>query len=464
MGQESLENGHLLTDLGERSGDIALQCSETAGFLGELTRRIEADSSRLGELQSNMATLALSQNESVLAAQELSLTARRAGTIIAQGHDAIGRSLGQITELIENVTGLEGHLRQFLHVIETVGDISDQLGAVARQTRLLGVNAAIEAARGGEATQGFAVVADEIRRLAGQAGDAAASVGDKLGQLDRDARQLIGGVEANILRGRDVGSDIDTLRISMAEIASLVTQFGERSDRIVTCTDEADSDVAALRQGLTRFSQSSTESAARVETARGHLESLEGMANAMLNTSAHSGHVTRNSRYIAMAEEGAEEVQALIAEALADRRIDIGGLFDTAYRPLPGSGPVQYDNGFTAFADRFVRPLLDRRTAQDSAIIGCCLIDMNGYLPTHISARSQPQRPGQTRWNMEHARNRQIFMDSQTRRALDGEGDFFLFTYRQDLGEGRYRALRSVFVPLTFGGRRWGLYEAGYLI
>ena len=92
------------------------------------------------------------------------------------------------------------------------------------------------------------------------------------------------------------------------------------------------------------------------------------------------------------------------------------------------------------------------------------MIDMNGYLPTHISTRSQPQRPGDPRWNMEHARNRQMFMDSQTRRALDGEGDFFLFTYRQDLGEGRYRALRSVFVPLVFEGRRWGLYEVGYLI
>src|SRR3546814_5441887 len=51
-----------------------------------------------------------------------------------------------VTVLIENVTGLEGHLRQFLDVIETVGDISGQLGAIARQTRLLGVNAAIEAA------------------------------------------------------------------------------------------------------------------------------------------------------------------------------------------------------------------------------------------------------------------------------------------------------------------------------
>ena len=78
--------------------------------------------------------------------------------------------------------------------------------------------------------------------------------------------------------------------------------------------------------------------------------------------------------------------------------------------------------------------------------------------------RESEQRPGAREWNMDHARNRQIFMDGQTRRALDGEGDFFLFTYRQDLGEGRYRALRSVFVPLVFAGRRWGVYEVGYLI
>jgi methyl-accepting chemotaxis protein len=454
----------MLSDLGERSGDIALQCSETAGFLSELMQRINGDSRHLVQLQANMATLADNQGESVAAAQELSLTARRAGQMIAQGNQVAGLSLDEVTGLIAHVAGLEAHLHRFLTVIEAVGGISDELGAIARQTRLLGVNAAIEAARGGEETQGFAVVAEEIRRLAGQAGESAASVGDKLGQLDRDARSLIGGVEANIVRGRDVGAHIDTLRATMAEIASLVTQFRDRSQSIVACTDAASGDVTALREGLVRFSQSATHNAGGVETARAQLDRLEGMANAMLNISAHSGQRTRNSRYIALAEEGADEVQALIARAIERGDLSMAALFDTGYRAVPGTDPVQHENGFTPFADGWIRPLLDRRTAQDAAIVGCCLIDMNGYLPTHISARSQPQRAGGRQWNMEHARNRQMFMDAQTRRALDEEGDFFLFTYRQDLGEGRYRALRSVFVPLVIDGRRWGLYEVGYLI
>lgn len=453
-----------LADLGERSGDIALQCSETLGYLSDINRRSQQDSERLSALQATMARLAGSQGESVAAAQELSQTAGRAARIIAEGHEAVTVSLAQVTSLVDHVTGLEGDLRRCLAVIESVGGVSDQLGMIARQTRLLGVNAAIEAARGGEATRGFAVVADEIRRLAEQAGASAADVGAQLGMLDRDARKLLGGVEDNIGRGRAVGVHIDTVRTAMAEVAAMVTQFGDRSRSIVRCTDEADRDVVALGQGLDVFSRNAVESVARVDVARGQLEALEGLANAMLNNAAHAGGRTRNSRYLALAEEGAANVSALIADALERGELSVDALFDTDYRQVPGTEPAQYETRFTAFADAAIRPMLDRRTAEDPAIVGCCVIDMNGYLPTHVTARSQPQRAGELAWNMEHARNRQIFMDGQPRRALDEDGDFFLFTYRQDLGEGRYRALRSVFVPLHFAGRRWGVYEVGYLI
>ena len=441
-----------------------MQCSETAGFLGEVDHRILADSARLDRLQANMVRLVESQGESVAAAQELSQTARRAQQIVADGHDVISLSLNEVTALVDHVTGMEGQLRRFLAVIEAVGDVSGQLNAIARQTRLLGVNAAIEAARGGEATRGFAVVADEIRRLAEQAGESSASVAAKLGQLDQDARTLIHGVEGNILRGRGVGTHIDQLRLRLADMASLVTQFGERSGTIVDCTDTASREVDALTQGLGEFSLSARESTARVGAARAQLEALEQMANAMLNTAAHGGQTTRNSRYIALAQQGAEAVRLAVGGALDRGALSLEALFDTDYQRIEGSDPAQYLTGFTAFADGSLRPLLDHQSAQDDAVVGCCLIDMNGYLPTHISARSQPQRPGEGLWNMEHARNRQIFMDAQTRRALDGADDFFVCTYRQDLGEGRYRALRSVFVPLIFGGRRWGLYEVGYLI
>ncbi|MBK5264190.1 MAG: methyl-accepting chemotaxis protein [Alphaproteobacteria bacterium] len=457
-------DGELLADLGERCGDMSLQCSDTAGFLSKLNQRIQQDAARLHELQANMEQLSGNQIESNFASAELKQTASRAQSIIAEGNAVATLSLDEFTTLIAHVTGLEEKLRNFLDIIGTVGTISDELGAIAQQTRMLGINAAIEAARGGEATKGFAVVADEIRRLATQAGESTSFVSEKLTQLDQSARGLIGGVEAGIDLGHRTGGQIDRIRSVMTEISVLITQFQQRSEAISHCNQEGAKDVAVLKIGLEEFCGAAQESAREVDVARLRLDELESRSNNMLNLTAHSEIPTRNSPYIAKALADAEEVGAVIRKALTASHISEADLFDTQYRAIPGLDPVQYNTNFVPFADTFIRPLLDLQTAKDDAIVGCCLVDMNGFLPTHISARSAPQRHGQRQWNLENSRNRQIFMDNQTRHALDNEGDFFLYTYRQDLGEGRYRALRSVLVPLNFNGRRWGLFELGYLI
>ncbi len=316
----------------------------------------------------------------------------------------------------------------------------------------------------GSTIKPFTVLAAEIRRLAQTTTQSSSDVGENIARLERTAGTLIEVLKANIERGRDATRHIDSLSQSLTEMAALVHQFHDRSQAIAGCNTRAEAEVAKLDAGLTEFRDVAARSSKRARQAREQLEALESRANDMLNQVAHGGITTRNSDFIAMALANAGELTALIDRQLAEGQVGEGALFDTDYRARPDTDPVQYDNRFADFADRHIRPLLDRQTSQHKAIVGCCLIDMNGYLPTHITERSQGQIPGQVRRNQEFSRNRQIFMDGQTRRALDEEGEFFLYAYRQDLGEGRYRALRSVFVPLVFNGRKWGLYELGYLI
>ena len=460
----NVADGELLGQLGERCGDMALRCSDTAGYLSKLNQRIQRGSTRLYDLQANMAQLSANQLESNFASEELQLTASRAQTVIAEGSNVAARSLDEFAGLIAHVMSLEEKLRAFLDIIGTVGTISDELGSIAKQTRMLGINAAIEAGRGGAATKGFAVVADEIRRLATQAGESTSSVSEKLAQLDQSARGLIGGVAAGINIGRQTSGQIDRIRSVMTEISVLITQFQQRSEAISHCNREGAEDVAVLKEGLEQFCSSAEESAREVDTARLRLDELEGETNQMLNLTAHSQVQTRNSPYIARALDAATEISTLIDNALTTEQLSMAELFDINYRPIPDTDPVQYHTRFVSFADIWLRPVLDRRTDEDRAIVGCCLVDMNGFLPTHITARSQKPRRDDRQWNLENSRNRQIFMDNQTRHALDNEGDFFLYTYRQDFGDDHYRALRSVLVPLSCKGRRWGLFELGYLI
>lgn len=454
----------LLANLGEQSAELAVQCSETGGFLGQLNHQIEAEAQRLAHLKANMDALAANQAESGVAAQELLGTAASAEDILSRSNHAAEISLDRLAGLIEGVVGLESQLREFLENIAAVGGISHSLKRITDQTQILGLNARIEAARGGEATRGFAVVADEIRGLAAQAAQFTGTVETKIGQLDRAARGLIGGVEANIASGRETGGTIDGLRVSLSEMAAVVVQFKGRSHAIAECTASAGTEVAKVAEGLADFQELAKVSAASASEAQDQLAELECRSNDMLDQVAHGGISTRNSQFVTLALAGAYEVTETIRAALKAGLLTPDALFDEGYRPLPGTDPVQYDNGFVAFADRMVRPTLDRRTAEDSAIVGCCLVDRNGFLPTHIAERSKPQRAGDRRWNLEHSRNRQIFMDNQTRRALDSDGEYFVYTYRQDFGDGRFRTLRSVFVPLAFNGRRWGIYEVGYLI
>ena len=135
-------------------------------------------------------------------------------------------------------------------------------------------------------------------------------------------------------------------------------------------------------------------------------------------------------------------------------------MFDRDYRVIEGTNPIQYDVRFNATADTHVRPILDLAEASDTRIIGCAIGDMNGYLPTHLTKRSQPQGPDPV-WNDEHCRNRRVMIDQQTRMALASDKPATLATYRMELGD-RWIPVKNIYVPLWVKGRRWGNFELAY--
>ena len=103
--------------------------------------------------------------------------------------------------------------------------------------------------------------------------------------------------------------------------------------------------------------------------------------------------------------------------------------------------------------------MLDAACVGDQRIIGTAIGDMNGYLPTHMSQRSQPQGADPV-WNDAHCRNRRIMIDDQTRYALKSP-DPTLMTYLMERGDERI-AVKNAFTPLFIKGRRWGNVECAY--
>jgi methyl-accepting chemotaxis protein len=154
-------------------------------------------------------------------------------------------------------------------------------------------------------------------------------------------------------------------------------------------------------------------------------------------------------------------VTTTVETKIAEGEISSEAVFDTDYLPMPGTNPVQYTTGFVDFADKYIRPVLDGLMAWSPRIYSCAMTDINGYLPTHTSERSQPQSHD-PEWNSKFCRNRRNFIEDVTRRAIKSEKEFLLVTFRIPLTEHRYFAVKSVFIPVYFLGRRWGNMEMAF--
>lgn len=442
-------------------GRFAIECSDVAGYVNAVGTRIEEQLTLLKALEEVSTTLLTDQASVTDATDEAHRYAQHTRDQLERSAQAIGATIDVFSGLTDLVLHLGDRMLNLSSALEQVRGVSAGIDKIARQTNLLALNATIEAARAGDAGKGFAVVAAEVKKLAADTQRATAEISRTVEQLGAEATGIGEEIAGGVARGKEARAQATELRTSLQQTVSFVDQLDNRTSDIANRSQTIRSSVREVQNGLAAFAAVARENTAELSRSGTRLDQLESMSNNMLDLVAHCGVATADTPFIERALKVMRDVQSVIETGIAEGELRAEDVFDTAYQLVPGSNPDQFTTRFVPFADKVIRPLLDR-SSRDERIIGCAIVDLNGYLPTHISERSQPQGADPV-WNAEHCRNRRIFMDPQTRAALDSEADFRLYTYRQPLGGGRYRALKSLFVPLRIRGRRWGNFELAYL-
>ena len=155
----------------------------------------------------------------------------------------------------------------------------------------------------------------------------------------------------------------------------------------------------------------------------------------------------------------AKEVENALAGAISSGRISIEDMFDSQYEVIAGTNPPQYLTRFVNLTDELLTPIQERYKNRDNRITVVCAIDRNGYIGTHNTAVSQPQRPDDPVWNAAHSRNRRIFDDRAGLLAASNRKPYLLQTYLRDMGGGQKVLMKEIdapFPPITLSGRHWG--------
>jgi methyl-accepting chemotaxis protein len=454
-------DGRAINMVARNCGSLAIEVSDVLGYVTGVADRIASNLKTLDALEQVTGRLFLDQARVAESTDEARILAEQARARLSEGRRAVVDTIAIFSGLTELVVRLGERMAGFADAMSQVRRVSASIESIASKTNMLALNATIEAARAGEAGRSFAVVAAEVKKLAHETRDATGEIASTLASLTREAEAVTSEIESGVESSRVARSGLATITDAVRHVEEIVTMVDRQTDGIAQSAAHIQQSVDSVKSGLDAFAADARENGGELLRVQGRLGTLELLSTDMLDRLASCGVRIDDTPFIERAQGAAREIEQIIEAAIARGEIDAASVFDHDYVPMPGTDPVQYETRFCAFADGHVRPILDRLMGEDPRLIACALTDVNGWLPTHISERSQPQGPD-PKWNAQYCRNRRNFLDDVTRRAIASDKPAMLATYSMDLGELRYLPVKNVFVPLSVSGRRWGNFELAY--
>ena len=441
-------------------GSLSMECSDVAGYVQDVATRINEHLKMLDGLEEVTTRLLTDQARVSDSTDEARLLSEQARAKLEAGREAIDGTIAGFKGLTELVVQLGERMAGFATAMNQVQTVSSTIETIARKTNMLALNATIEAARAGDAGRSFAVVAAEVKKLAHDTRSATSQIASTIGELTREASAVTAEIKTGVERSRAAQSGFGQISETVREVSEIVTMVDRQTEGIAHSTSMIQTSVDRVKAGLTDFAGDARDNGNQLTQAQKRLAHLEMLSNTMLDTLANSGAEIDDTPFISLAQDAMRAIRQAVEAGIASGEISEDAVFDRDYKLIEGTNPPQYDSRFCDYADKHVRPVLDRVKSSDDRLIGSAITDVNGYLPTHLTERSHEPGPDPV-WNDAHCRNKRIFMDDTTAAAIVSEKPAMLATYRMELGD-KFIPVKNVFVPLWIKGRRWGNYELAY--
>lgn len=451
-----------LGDIGDRAGRLGVEIADVAGLIADLSnvsqsQALQAEAARSSAREMGSATARL--NETMSTTREAAADARRVLDHSAgQISDVVTRTSQTMTVLSESALGFRSTLDDVAGTVKGVEKASMAIAQIARETKLLALNASVEAARAGEAGRGFAIIANAVKGLADQIHEFSGQTVAHLGELTTALDGLRHQAEDNAEAAQQAMTDSHAAGEATATLEELVDSVG----RLVTDIDAMAQPVEQSISGFETMQAELSDLADGVAACRAYLEKAEARTQTILGISedfmlflVQAGVETADAPFIDLARAKADEIAELFEDAVRRGEIGMNDLFDENYREVPGSNPKQVTTRFTAFTDRVLPAVQEPVLGFDKRIAFCAAVDRNGYLPTHNRIYSQPQGSDPV-WNAANCRNRRIFNDRTGLSAGRSTKPFLLQTYRRDMGGGQFALMKDCSAPIMVMGRHWG--------
>ncbi|MGE0452554.1 MAG: methyl-accepting chemotaxis protein [Vicinamibacteria bacterium] len=216
--------------------DTSATIEEMTTFIEAVARNAESLGNSAGRTNTTVSEMAKAIGDVAKTAEEADRISQRAKDDAQTGDEAVGRAIEgirTISDTMENtarvITGLGRRSQEIGKILEVIEEIADQ-------TNLLALNAAIEAARAGEAGRGFAVVADEVRKLAERSVEATKEIGEVIRQVQQETTDAVDTAKAGAGAAKEGISLADKAGLALRRIMDSVTRSSQLMAQIASST------------------------------------------------------------------------------------------------------------------------------------------------------------------------------------------------------------------------------------
>lgn len=261
-----------MKDIGDGFNRMAISFNEVISRLASSSEQVAASSEELSavtaqtgqtiaEQQSQTEQVATAMNEMNATVQEVTKNIDDTANAANQANQETHEGRRVVDEAVAAMQGLAGEIERAGEVIQKVEEDSisistvlDVIQGIAKQTNLLALNAAIEAARAGEQGRGFAVVADEVRTLAGRTQESTEAINTMIERLQSGSRKAVEVMNSSREQTQSVVEKAQHAGASLKVISTSVERINEMSTQIASAAEEQNAVTEEINKNIVNIS------------------------------------------------------------------------------------------------------------------------------------------------------------------------------------------------------------------